>query len=93
MSNRLAMRACIPPDVLLQEIRGESVLLNLSSGRYFGLNAVGTRMWQVCTSAASLQDALNQLVAEYEVDPKRLEQELQELVDQLVEHGLLAIRE
>ena len=46
MANRLTMRASIPPDVLLQELQGESVLLNLSSGRYFGLNGVGTRMWQ-----------------------------------------------
>jgi len=36
----------IPEGVVSREIEGETVLLNLESGRYFGLNAVGTRVWQ-----------------------------------------------
>jgi hypothetical protein len=84
-------RISAPADVLLQEVQGEAVLLNLSSGRYFGLNEVGTRIWQVCTTSGSLQEAAETLVNEYDVDPQRLRQDLQHLVEQLVEHGLLAV--
>src|SRR5262249_46846096 len=39
-------RLVVSKDVLVQELGGESVLLNLNGGRYFGLDEVGTRMWQ-----------------------------------------------
>ena len=42
------------PDVVCREIEGEAVLLHLGTGIYFGLNAVGTRIWQLLDAA---QDA------------------------------------
>ena len=36
----------ISPDVLSQEVNGETVLLDLEGESYFGLNEVGTRVWQ-----------------------------------------------
>jgi Coenzyme PQQ synthesis protein D (PqqD) len=86
------MRATVPPDVLMQELQGESVLLNVQSGRYFGLDEVGTRMWVVLTSTESLQAARDALLNEYDVDAERLERDLQTLVGKLVEHGLVEIR-
>ena len=87
----LTSRASVPADVLVQEMQGESVLLNLNSGRYFGLNEVGTRIWKACTTSASLQEATDALVSEYDVEPERLRQDLLELVEKLVGHGLLAV--
>ena len=46
----LTMRAIVPAHVLIRHLEGESVLLNLDSERYFGLDATGTRMWQLATS-------------------------------------------
>jgi hypothetical protein len=86
-----SMRAVVPPDVLLQEVQGESVLLNLTSGNYFGLNEVGTRMWKACTSSASLREAAEVLLGEYDVERERLCRDIQNLIEQLVEHGLLAV--
>jgi hypothetical protein len=82
----------VPADVLVQQLQGESVLLNLRTGRYFGLDQVGTRMWTVLTTAESLQAAYDALLAEYEVDGHRLDQDLRTLVEKLVEHGLLEVR-
>jgi hypothetical protein len=85
------MRASVPADVLVQELQGESVLLNLQSGRYFGLDEIGTRMWAVLTSAASLQAAYDTLLAEYDVEGPRLERDLRALVEKLVDNGLLEV--
>ena len=91
MAIQLTTRVVAPPEVLVQEAQKESVLLNLSTGRYFGLDEVGTRMWKVCTTAASLQNAAESLASEYDVDPTQLQQDLQDLVEKLVAHGLLAV--
>jgi len=92
MEITLTMRAIVPADVLVQELQGESVLLNVKSGRYFGLDEVGTRMWAVLTTAESLQAAGETLLAEYDVDAERMQRDLQNLVEKLVEHGLVEVQ-
>jgi len=82
-------RIVVQPDVLVNVIDGESVLLNLKSESYFGLDEVGTRMWQVLTDSGSIQAAYETLLAEYEVEPEKLRQDLERLIEQLVAHGLL----
>jgi hypothetical protein len=64
---KLSHQTCLrfPPDVLIQEIDGESVLLNLADGNYYGLDAVGTRMLQLLTEGNSLGAAMDQFLEEY----------------------------
>jgi hypothetical protein len=92
MAITFGMRATVPSDVLVQELQGESVLLNLKSGRYFGLDEVGTRMWAAVTAADSLRAACETLLHEYDVDAERLQRDLQGLVEKLVEHGLVEVQ-
>jgi hypothetical protein len=88
---QLTMRAVVPPHVLIRHLEGESVLLNLDSERYFGLDATGTRMWELMTSESSIGSALEKLQGEYEVDPETLRGHLIELLGRLVENGLLHV--
>jgi len=84
-------RVTMPKDVLLSGVQGESVLLNLESERYFGLDEVGTRMLSVLTSSNSIQAAYDALVDEYDVDAELLRQDLIALLDKLVAQGLVEI--
>ncbi|HXT25517.1 MAG TPA: PqqD family protein [Candidatus Eisenbacteria bacterium] len=83
-------RAVVPSHVLIRFLEQESVLLNLETERYFGLDAVGTRMWQVVTAAATVEAALAQLVQEYDTSPETLRTDLTNLLQHLVENGLIA---
>ena len=78
-----------PRDVLFQELDGESVLLHVQSGQYFGLNPTGHAMWQALTAADSVQKAFDQLLTTFNVTPEQLEKDLTSLVDDLVSHELL----
>lgn len=81
-----------PADVLINVVEGQSVLLNLKSERYFGLDEVGTAMWHALTTSPSLAAACERLLAEYEVEAERLRRDLAELASQLVAEGLLEVR-
>jgi hypothetical protein len=81
----------LPADVLISNVSGESVLLNLNSERYFGLDEVGTRMLSVLTTSKSIQTAFEMLLEEYDVENGLLRQDLIDLIDRLVEQGLLEI--
>ena len=85
-----ADRATIPSHVLIRFLDQESVLLNLNSERYFGLDSVGTRMWQLVTAAPTIDAAYSQLIEEFDVDSKSLRSDLSDLLDHLIENGLIA---
>jgi Coenzyme PQQ synthesis protein D (PqqD) len=86
-----ADRVAVPAHVLVRFLENESVLLNLETERYYGLDDTGTRMWQLVTAAASIDEAFAELLREFDVEEGQLRLNLSELVGRLVEHGLLQI--
>ena len=84
-------RAAAPAHVLVRLLDQESVLLNLESEQYFGLDETGTRIWQVVTTSPNIDTAYQELLAEYDVQPEMLRENLNELLGHLVEHGLLQV--
>jgi hypothetical protein len=87
----LTQKISVPQDVLVQVIDGESVLLNLQNEQYYGLDDIGTRMWEVLTNNQSIEESYQVLLAEYQVEPEQLRQDLQSLIEKLVEHGLVEL--
>ncbi len=81
----------IPHGVLCSPVANEAVLLELESGRYFGLNEVGARVWALLQQEPDLGSVEARLIDEYEVDPETLRRDLQRLVDELVQAGLLQV--
>ena len=84
-------RVRVPEDVLISNLQDESVILNLNSERYFGLDNVGTRMLTVLSTSNSIEAAYELLLTEYDVDPHLLRRDLISLIENLVEQGLLTI--
>ncbi len=86
-----SQRVSVPNGVLRQVLEGESVILNVNTGRYFGLDPVGSRMWDHLTGAGTIEDAVQALLAEYEVEEAKLRSELAALIGELTDNGLIAI--
>jgi hypothetical protein len=86
-------RASMPKDVMIRDVAGESVFLNLDTETYFGLDEVGTRMWQALQKAATVRQAYETLMSEYDVVPDTLRNDLLKLIAELTEHGLLALHD
>ena len=84
-------RVIVPSHVLVRVLDKESVLLNIETERYFGLDETGTRMWQLVTSAPKIEVAYQQLLDEYDVQPELLRENLTDLLGRLVENGLLRV--
>jgi hypothetical protein len=87
----LTKRVVVPAHVLIRHLDGESVLLNLKSERYFGLDTTGTRMWELVTTEPNVGLAFEKLLAEFDVEPEPLRIHLNELLSGLVENGLLQV--
>lgn len=91
MDTPLPGRVEVPSDVLFQELKGEAVLLNLETERYYGLDSVGTRMWQLMAADGDVIGAFEQLASEYDVAPDVLRRDMAELIAKLSDIGLLKV--
>ncbi|HXL21998.1 MAG TPA: PqqD family protein [Candidatus Dormibacteraeota bacterium] len=85
-------RAKVPSHVLIRFLEEESVLLNLDTERYFGLDGTGTRMWQAVTAAPNISVAYGELLQEFDVEPELLRTNLTDLLGRLLDNGLLEVR-
>jgi hypothetical protein len=86
-------KVTVPKDILVKEIRGESVVLNLDKESYFGLDKVGTRMWTALSKSESIRTAYDLLLERYDVEAEVLRRDLFNLVQTLVGHGLLEVND
>lgn len=77
-------------EVLSQEIDGDSVLLDMKSENYFGLNDVGSHVLKMLHDRSNLRKIVNHLLAIYDVEEKQLETDIAELLQQLLDAGLIS---
>jgi hypothetical protein len=78
--------------ILSQELSGETVLLDLVSEKYFSIDEVGTRVWQLLADGASMNSLLKMLEDEFDVERAQLEGDLRRFLDELLGAGLLRAR-
>jgi hypothetical protein len=85
------MHATLPlsPDAMAREVGGELVILHLGSGTYFGLDEVGTRIWQLLGEGLTPAAVCDRLEGEYDVPRETLERDFLALIDDLREHDLV----
>ncbi len=73
------------------DVDDEVVMMNLERGNYYGLNAVGSRIWKLLKEPMSVADLCRQLQQEYRVEPEQCRQDVLELLEQLNAETLLEI--
>ncbi len=84
-------RAVISEHVLVQQLGDETVILDLNSETYFGLDAVGTRTWQLLGEGKTLAEICVVLMGEYDVSRETVERDMAALTDKLLSHKLMAV--
>lgn len=77
------------PDQVSCDVAGETAILSLRTGVYYGLNAVGTRVWNLIQEPTEVKVVLAALLDEFEVEPARCESDLIKVLGDLASHGLI----
>jgi len=73
------------------DLAGEAVILQVRSGRYFGLEQVGARIWQMIGEPRRVADIRDTILREYDVGRERCEQDVVTLLEQLAAEGLVEV--
>jgi len=84
-------RVTVPDHVIVRQLGDESVMLDMASGYYFGLDPVGARIWQLLSETSSFAEIVERLAQEYDVTPEQANSDLVRFVEELKAHGLLNV--
>lgn len=84
-------KVTIPKQVMARRVGEEVVLLDLMTGTYFGLDPVGSRVWELLGAGHSLAQVSSHVQEEYEVTAEAFQKDLEALVQDLVARGLVSI--
>jgi hypothetical protein len=77
------------PGVVFQEIEGETVLLDVEAERYYALDEVGSRCWELLAEHGDLEKVVASMLDEFDVDEATLRSDLEALLEQLSAAGLV----
>ena len=77
---------------LASKLNDEVVILNLHSGVYFGLNAVGMRVWEMAQESGSFGQIRDAIVGEFDVEPEQCRRDLVDLLTTMESEGLVRIK-
>jgi hypothetical protein len=86
---KLTGKVVIPTQVMARQVGDETVILELASGTYFGLDPVGARVWQLLGKGRTLAEICETMLEEYEVEREQLETDVLRLTGELLERGLV----
>lgn len=75
------------------KLADEAAILDLKSDVYFGLNAVGARIWQLIQEPRMVSEVCSILLEEYDVEPERCRHDLVALLQELAAHGLIEVKD
>jgi Coenzyme PQQ synthesis protein D (PqqD) len=86
-----AQRVSVPAHVVHRSFAAETVLLNIQSGHYHGLDAVGGRFFEVLRDAPDVETAVTTLAGEYEQPAERVREDMVEFCSELSDRGLIEL--
>ena len=86
---QLTDKVTIPTQILARQIGEETVILDLEGGTYFGLDPVGTRIWQLFGEGKPLVKICDVMMIEYDVSRDVIERDVMKILDELVALGLI----
>jgi hypothetical protein len=77
------------PDAMSSSVGIETVILHFTAGTYFGLDEVGTRIWQLVQTPCTVREIRDALLEEFDVDEARCDRAVRSFLASLAEHGLI----
>ena len=84
-------RVVVSSDQVSAELTGETIVLGMADGTYYGLPGVGARVWSLIQEERTVGEVRDALVQEYDVEPERCLLDLRRLLADLIERRLVVL--
>lgn len=93
--NRISLGSAVQhaPDLATCDLAGETAILHLGTGQYYGLDAVGSRIWELIPTSRHIDSILETLLEEYAVDRRQCENELCDWLSVMLDERLIQVND
>jgi hypothetical protein len=86
-------RVILNQELLQSEIDGETIMMSIDNGKYYGLNTVASRIWEIIKDEPLFAEIVEKLVTEYDIDKTQCEKETKDFLIKLIENKLIKLEE
>lgn len=77
------------PELVASDMDGETVMMSIENGEYFGLDPVGSRIWELIENPIRIDQLIDLLLDEFEVSREQCELDTLDFINQLLEKKLI----
>jgi hypothetical protein len=84
-------RIVLTTNLLSAEVDGEAVIMDMQSGNYFGLDAIGTEIFQLMAQPILVSELCRKLEAEFDATPETIREDVLHLCNEMLQHGLIEV--
>jgi hypothetical protein len=67
----------------------EAVMMSIDAGKYYGVNAVGARLWELLETPKTIAQLCAQICEEFDVDAQTCETEVLKFIGELIDNGIV----
>lgn len=85
-------KVCQSREIDSTDLNGDKVMMNLDKGKYFALNSVGSRIWDIINEEIYVKDIINILLEEYDVEKEICENTVLNYLGVLENEELITVR-
>ena len=78
-------------ELLSTNLDDELIMMSLETGKYYGLDDIGTRIWELCSAPVCVRSLVDQLQKEYSVDRKTCEDHCLDLLNKMAAENLIVL--
>ena len=83
----------VADDVVSCDLDGEAAILNLKDGVYYGLDPIGAKIWNLIQNPRILNEVVEKIWEEHDVEKERCKDDIFELIEELINNGLVKVNE
>ena len=79
------------PSVLTAEVNGETVMMSIEQGQYFGLDDIGSDIWTRLEPPCAFADLIDRLAADYDADRASIATDVRALLETMAERDIVRL--
>ncbi len=79
-------------DILVNEVDGETVMMSIENGTYYGMNPTGNYIWKLLEQEKSLADLLDGIAKTFSLDAAQCEKEVLPFIEKMLEENILLLK-
>ena len=79
------------PEIITSEIDDEIVMMSIDEGKYFGLNVIGSAIWEILEQPQAIEDIISSLLKRFDVSEEQCQAESFTFIEDMIDKKTLSI--